>query len=117
MALLLSALGIYGVTSYAVAQRTREIGLRMAVGASPAEVVGMVLKGSLRVVAIGLAVGAAGALAASRLIASQLYGTSPHDPLTYAAICAVLGLVAVIASGLPALRAARIDPMDALRTE
>jgi putative ABC transport system permease protein len=117
LALVLSALGIYGLTSYAVAQRTREIGLRMAIGASPLEVVGMVLGGSLRVVLFGLCAGAAGALAGARLIASQLYGIGARDPLTFLAIAALLSAVAVVASAIPALRAARIDPMSALRTE
>ncbi len=117
LALLLSAVGIYGVTAYAVAQRTREIGVRMAVGASAGRVVRMVLASALRTVAVGLCVGAAGALAAGRLIASQLYGVSAHDPLTFAGIAALLGVVALVASGIPALRAARIDPMAALRTE
>jgi len=117
LALLLSAVGIYGVTSYAVAQRTREIGVRMAVGASAASVMRMVLSGALRTVVAGICVGAVAALAGSKLIASQLYGISARDPLTYAVIAALLGLVAVAASGVPALRATRIDPMAALRAE
>ena len=117
LALVLSALGIYGITAYAVAQRTREIGLRMAIGASPLGVVRMVLGASLRVVLLGLCAGIAGALAGARLIASQLYGVSARDPLTLAAIGGLLAAVAVVASVVPALRAARIDPMAALRTE
>ena len=117
LALLLSAVGIYGVTSYAVAQRTREIGVRMAVGASAASGMRMVLSGALRTVVAGICVGAVAALAGSKLIASQLYGISARDPLTYAVIAALLGLVAVAASGVPALRATRIDPMAALRAE
>ncbi|HYS07359.1 MAG TPA: ABC transporter permease [Myxococcales bacterium] len=117
LALVLSAVGIYGVTAYAVAQRTREIGVRMAVGASAGRVVRMVLASALGTVGIGLAIGAAAALAGGRLIASQLYGVSARDPLTFAGIAALLGLVALVASGIPALRAARIDPMAALRTE
>jgi len=117
LALLLSALGIYGVTSYSVAQRTREIGLRMAIGASPAGVVGMVLAGTLRVVVVGLAAGAVLSLASARLLASQLYGVGPRDPLTYVAISALLGVVARLATAVPALRAARVDPMSALRAE
>jgi predicted permease len=117
LALILSALGIYGVTSYAVAQRTREIGLRIAIGASPSQVVGLVLQGSLRVVLVGLAAGALAAIAGSRVLATQLYGISARDPLTFAAISVLLALVAVIASGIPALRAARVDPMAALKTE
>jgi putative ABC transport system permease protein len=117
LAVVLSALGIYGVTSYAVAQRTREIGLRMAVGASPVRVVRMVLGSSLRVVLFGICAGAAGALAGGRLLAAQLYGVSARDPLTFVAIAALLAVVALVASAVPALRAARIDPMAALRTE
>ncbi|HET7787814.1 MAG TPA: ADOP family duplicated permease, partial [Myxococcales bacterium] len=117
LALLLSAVGIYGVTSYAVAQRTREIGVRMAVGASAGKVVRMVLVSALRTVGIGLAIGTLAALAGARLIASQLYGISARDPLTFAAIAAVLAAVALVASGIPALRAARIEPMAALRSE
>jgi putative ABC transport system permease protein len=117
LALILSALGIYGVTSYAVAQRTREIGLRIAIGASPGEVVRLVLTASLRVVLAGLATGALAAIAGSRVLASQLYGISARDPLTLIAITSLLALVAAVASGIPALRAARIDPMNALRTE
>ena len=117
LALVLSALGIYGVTSYAVAQRTREIGLRMAIGASPAQVVGLVLTGALRVILAGLCAGAVAALAGSRILASQLYGISARDPLTFCAISLLLAVVAVVASGLPALRAARVDPMAALKAE
>jgi putative ABC transport system permease protein len=117
LAVVLSALGIYGVTSYAVAQRTREIGLRMAIGASPLGVVRMVVGGSLRVVLVGLCAGAVAALAGARVLAAQLYGISARDPLTFVVIAALLATVALAASAVPALRAARIDPMAALRTE
>ena len=117
LALVLSAVGIYGVTAYSVAQRTREIGVRMAVGASAANVLRMVMGGALRTVALGLCIGTVAALAGGRLIASQLYGVSARDPVTYVAIAALLGVVALAASGIPALRATRIDPMAALRTE
>ncbi len=117
LALVLSAVGIYGVTAYSVAQRTREFGVRMAIGASAANVLRMVLGGALQTVALGLCIGTAAALAGGRLIASQLYGVSARDPLTYLAIAALLGIVALAASGIPALRATRIDPMAALRTE
>ena len=117
LALVLSAVGIYGVTAYSVAQRTREIGVRMAIGASAANVLRMVLGRALQTVALGLCIGTAAALAGGRLIASQLYGVSARDPLTYLAIAALLGIVALAASGIPALRATRIDPMTALRTE
>ena len=117
LALVLSALGIYGVTSYAVAQRTREIGLRMAIGASPVTVVRMVLAGSLRVVLLGVCAGVAGALAGGKILATQLYGISARDPVTFLTIAALLAAVALVASAVPALRASRIDPMDALRAE
>jgi putative ABC transport system permease protein len=117
LALALSAVGIYGVTACSVVQRTREIGVRMAVGASAGSVLGMVLGGALRSVGLGLCLGTAGALAGARLIASQLYGVSARDPLTYLAIAALLALVGLLASAIPALRATRIDPMAALRTE
>jgi len=117
LALLLSAVGIYGVTSYAVAQRTREIGVRMAIGASGIAVLRMILAGALRTVGVGLCIGIAGALAAGRVIASQLYAVSPNDPLTYLSVAVLLAVVALAASGIPALRATRIDPMAALRTE
>ena len=117
LALVLSAVGIYGVTAYAVAQRTREIGVRMAIGASAGEVVRMVLASALRTVGLGLCIGTAGALVAGRLIASQLYGVNARDPLTFAAIAGLLGAVALAASGIPAMRAARIDPIAALRAE
>ncbi|HUJ28185.1 MAG TPA: ABC transporter permease [Myxococcales bacterium] len=117
LALILSALGIYGITAYAVAQRTREIGVRMAIGATAGGVVRMVLSGALRTVAAGLAAGALGALAVGRAISSQLYGVSARDPLTFVAIAALLGAVTLLASGLPALRAAKVDPISALRAE
>ena len=117
LALLLSAVGIYGVTAYAVAQRTREIGVRMAIGASAAAVVRLVLASALRTVGVGVCIGTVAALAGGRLIASQLYGVSARDPITLAAIAALLAIVALAASGIPALRAARIDPMAALRAE
>jgi putative ABC transport system permease protein len=118
LALVLSAVGIYGVTAYAVAQRTREFGVRMAVGATGGEVVRMVLRRALGLAAAGIGAGILAALASVRLLSSQLVaGVSPHDPLTYALVAGVLALVALLASALPALRAARIDPMIALRSE
>ena len=117
LALVLAALGIYGVTSYAVAQRTREIGVRMAIGATASSVVRMVLAASLRTVVVGLCAGGAAALAFGRVLSSQLYGVSAHDPLTFLSIAALLAAVALLASALPALRAARVDPIAALRAE
>ena len=117
MALLLSAIGIFGVLSYHVAQRTREIGVRVALGAGRREVVGMVVGRALRLVGLGLVAGLVLALGAGQLLRSQLIGVGPRDPLTYAGIGLLLALVALGASWLPARRAARVDPMVALRYE
>ena len=117
LALVLSAIGIYGVISYLAAQRTQEIGIRMALGAQRTQVLGMVLGQGLRVSAIGVAIGLSAALVLARLIANLLYGVKPHDPLTFAGVAALLTLVALGASYLPALRATRVDPVTALRYE
>jgi predicted permease len=117
LALLLSALGIYGVTAYGVTQRTREIGVRIAIGAQRRDVLRLVMGGALRLAAAGIGVGVLGAALTARLLASQLYGVSAWDPLTFLGISVLLGLVALLASFLPARRAAGLDPMSALRTE
>jgi len=117
LALALSALGIYGVTSYAVSQRTREIGVRIAIGAQARDVLGMVMGRALRLAGAGLGLGLLVALAGARVLSAQLYGISERDPLTYAGISLVLVAVAVIASWLPARRATRVDPAVALRAE
>jgi putative ABC transport system permease protein len=117
LALVLAAVGIYGVLAYSVAQRTREIGVRMALGARDATVAGMVVREALGVVGAGLAVGVAGALALTRVLATLLYDISPTDPLTFATVTLALGAVAVAASYFPARRAARVDPIAALREE
>ena len=117
MALLLAAIGLFGVLSYHVSQRTREIGVRVALGAGRREVVGMVVGRATRLVAFGLAVGLALALGAGQLLRSQLIGVGPRDPVTYLGIALLLALVALVASWLPARRAARVDPMVALRYE
>ena len=116
-ALLLSSVGIYGVLSYMVAQRTRDIGIRMALGASQAQIVWDVLGFGVRLAGIGLAVGLAAALAATRLLSSLLYGVRPTDAVTFAAVSFILLVVALIASYLPARRATRVDPLVALRYE
>ena len=116
-ALLLSSLGIYGVLSYLVAQRTRDIGIRIALGASRGQIVWNVLGFGLRLAAAGLAVGLAGALAAMRLLSSLLYGVRPTDAITFIAVSFILLAVALLASYLPARRAMRVDPMVALRYE
>ncbi len=117
LALLLAALGIYGVASYSVAQRTREIGVRMALGASAANVQLSVIRRTLMLAAMGMAAGIVGALAASRLLASLLYGVTAEDPATFVAMAVALAVVAGLAGYLPARRASRIDPMEALRAE
>jgi putative ABC transport system permease protein len=117
LALVLASLGIYGVLSYTVAQRRREIGIRMALGAPAGEVVRMVVRQGLVLWAIGILIGLAAALAVTRALASLLYGVSATDPATFAAGAAVLGLVAAFASWLPARQAARVDPMITLKAE
>jgi predicted permease len=117
MALLLAAIGIFGVLTYSVGQRTREIGVRVALGAGRREVVGMVVGRALRLVGIGLAAGLALSLGAGELLRSQLVGVGPHDPLTYGVIALLLVVVALGAAWLPAQRAARVDPIVALRYE
>jgi predicted permease len=117
LALVLACVGLYGMMSYAVARRTNEIGIRMALGAERVKILGMVLRESMTLAGIGLVIGVPAALAASRLIASMLYGLKPTDPLTIAAAAVVLAAVALLAGYLPARRASRVDPMVALRYE
>jgi putative ABC transport system permease protein len=117
LALLLAAAGIYGVISYAVGQRTNEIGIRMVLGAQPKDVLRMVIRHGASIAFIGIAVGLAGAFYLTRFMTSQLYQVPPSDPLTYAAIALLLGAVALIASYIPARRATRVDPVVALRYE
>jgi predicted permease len=117
LALLLAALGIYGVLAYWVSRRTREIGVRMALGAKIANVLTLVMRQGLALVATGMALGLCGALALTRLLRGFLYETATFDPLTFASVLVVLGVVSVLACWLPARRAARVDPMVALRHE
>jgi predicted permease len=117
LALLLAAVGLFGILSYSVAQRTREIGLRIAVGASRRDVVGLVVGRAMRLTAVGGVVGLLLAAGAGQLLRSQLLGVSPLDPVTFVAVVALLGAVALLAAWLPARRAARVDPIVALQAE
>ncbi len=117
VALLLSAIGIYGVISYSVVQRTHEIGIRAALGASAIDVVKMILKVGVVMVGAGLALGFLGALALTRLLATLLFGVGARDPVTIAGVAVILAIVALLASYLPARRAAKVDPMICLRYE
>jgi putative ABC transport system permease protein len=116
-ALVLSGFGIYGVVSYAVVRRTREIGIRTAFGALPLHLYRLVLRQGMRPVALGLILGVAGAVALGRLLRSLLYEISPYDPWIIAAAVGITFTMALAACWLPARRAARIDPMAALRCE
>jgi len=117
IALLMTAVGVYGVISYAVAERTREIGIRAALGASAADIVRLIVRSGMIVVGIGLAAGVAAALAATRLLQGSLYGVSATDPATFVLVAAVLVAVALVAQGVPIARALRVDPTEALRQE
>jgi putative ABC transport system permease protein len=116
-ALLLAAVGVYGVIAFSVRRRTREVGVRMALGAARSEVLGMVLKEGMFRVGIGIAIGLVGAALVTRLLGTFLYGVGPTDPVTYAAVALVIALTAFIASLIPARWATRVDPVDALRAE
>jgi putative ABC transport system permease protein len=116
-ALLLVAIGLYGLLAFTVAQRTREIGVRIALGAEPPAVVGMVLRQGLSLIAIGLALGLAAALVAARLLQSFLYEIGSYDVVTFLVVPLVLAAVAMLACWLPARRAARVDPLVALRAD
>jgi putative ABC transport system permease protein len=116
-ALLLAAIGLYGVLAFGIAQRTREIGVRLALGAARAEVLGLIVKQGMVLVAIGLVIGLAGSLAATRVMQSLLYETDVYDPLTFAIVPALLAVVSLAACYVPARRAAIVDPMVTLRSE
>jgi predicted permease len=117
LGLVLSAIGLYGVHSYVVSQRTQEMGIRIALGAGRRDILELVMGQALRVTGWGLVLGSAGALAVGRAIASLLYGVKPHDPLVLSLVILILGAVAAVASYLPARRATNVDPMVALRSE
>jgi len=117
MALLLAAIGIYGVMSYFVSERTREIGIRVALGAGRGDVLGLVATLSLKLVGLGVVIGLAMAYGLTRFIATFLYGVKAADPLTYAAVALALAGVAMLATYIPARRAMNVDPLVALRYE
>ena len=117
IALLLAVIGIYGVTSYAVGQRTREIGIRAALGATRADVLRLVLRRAIVLTLLGTAAGLAGAFALSGVLSTLLYGIQPTDVRTFAGVSAILMVLSLIASYIPAHRALTIDPLQALRME
>jgi hypothetical protein len=115
VALLLAAVGIHGVLSYGVSQRRREIGIRMALGARTADMVGLIVREGLGLAAVGLALGLAGAFALTRFLTTQLFGVTPTDAATFTVVAALLAVVALAATAAPARRAAAVDPLVALR--
>jgi putative ABC transport system permease protein len=117
VALLLAAVGIYGVISYSVTQRTREFGVRMALGAAPRNVLGLVMHRGALLILGGVALGIIGSFASTRFLSTFLFGITATDPLTFAVVALVLAAIGAIASYLPARRATRIDPLVALRVE
>jgi ABC-type antimicrobial peptide transport system permease subunit len=117
MALLLGIVGIYGVLSYTVTQRRREIGIRAALGAQPGELKGMFVRHGLVLAGSGVVIGLGVAAGLTRLMSTLLYGITPLDPMTYAAVPVILVIATVLASYLPARRAASVDPVEALRSE
>src|SRR4030095_13910986 len=110
-ALLLAALGVYGIVAYSVSQRAREFGIRVALGAKPSQIIGMVVNQNLRIVAIGLALGLVAAIPATRLLRGMLFQVGPNDPATFIAIGAILAAVAMVAAYVPARRGTQIDPV------
>jgi putative ABC transport system permease protein len=117
VALVLTIVGIYGVLAYSVAQRTKEIGVRMALGAQSVDVLRMLLRKALALVSVGIILGGAGALAVTRVLANFLFEVKPDDPLTFAVVALTLACAALAAGTVPARRAMKVDPMVALRYE
>jgi ABC-type antimicrobial peptide transport system permease subunit len=117
LAIVIASVGLYGVASYAVAERRREIGVRMALGASPRQILAPFFSGGLRLAALGIGIGVAAALAVTRLFASLLMGIAPTDAIAYAGVISLVLAIAAVATYVPARRASRIDPIRALRAE
>jgi ABC-type antimicrobial peptide transport system permease subunit len=117
IAMALACVGIFGVMAYLVSQRTQEVGIRMALGAQRKDILGLVFGKGMRLTAMGICAGVVAALALTRLMGQLLFDVSPTDPVTLSAVVLVLALMALIACYVPAVRAMRIDPMRALRTE
>jgi putative ABC transport system permease protein len=116
-ALLLAALGVYGIVAYSVSQRSREFGIRVALGAKPAQIIRMVVGQNLRIVALGLVLGLAIAVPATRLLRGLLYQVGPNDPAVFIGIGTMLAVVAIVASYLPARRGTQVDPVVTLKAE
>lgn len=117
LALSLAAVGIYGLLAYIVAQRRGDIGVRMALGAEPGRILAMVIHSGMKLVAVGLAIGVAAAFAVTHLLRTLLFGVTPTDALTFAGVIALLSVVAALACSIPGLRAAKVDPIEALHYE
>jgi len=117
LALLIAAVGLYAVVASGVSERTREIGVRMALGSTPRDVMRLVMRGGARLGAIGLAIGLLGAAGVAQTMGGILFGLSPSDPLTFAMVPLVLAVVVLVATWLPARRAVKLDPIDALRAD
>jgi len=117
LAVVLGAVGIYGIVSYSVTQRTHEIGIRMALGARTGNVLSLIMKNGLTLVLTGIAIGIAGALALTRFLTTLLFGVTPTDSVTFVVVAIIFFVIAMIASLIPALRATRVDPLEALRYE